>query len=680
MSGRTLVITLGQLRAHQLTWANFKENVLDQLNADLAVCVPNDAFFDFTNPFYVNARFRWLIPDAPDLSDTFDRIQRLLGGSGDWRVLCDVPDHWIGRIAQSNQTGAAAILFILRWFMLDNIRADRLTEVYDRFVITRSDYYFLCPHPPLEYLDAESLWVPDGEDYGGLCDRHLVVSATNLVASCNLIDELLLRPSQMREAMIEKFNTWNIEKVIAFHLTRNGLISRVKRFPYVMFLVRARDDPTATGTGNYMPDMDMVVKYTSELYEAERYRRLIASNEDWRLYFASQYFADSLPARIYTSHRTMFYVDEDTGDLRHGPLADSPANAFFVFENSGGRIIHRSDGRTYHTISLSDNSRSFCRHPLSDDSSQAPTLFERVPARDRLTATHNLVGLRAGELYLSAEPDGRVTLNRRHCLSWEQFRLISDPKEKIEGSKGGAMTSAPACSLIARPVNARTNEGKRFQHYVAENRRHSKAQLFQDLWVLFESSYKRNGYFVEFGAGNGIDDSNTYLLEKEHGWSGIVAEPNPVHWEALKRNRKCYISTKCITSVSNETVTFIQADDPIYSSMEKYALMDMHAEARRHGTKIVVETLSLTDLLIGAKAPKKIDYLSIDTEGSELEILTNFDWSAYDIRMISVEHNFTPHREMIFALLKNNDYERKFMDISKWDDWYVKIEDKCRST
>ena len=48
------------------------------INADLAVCVPGDAFFDFTNPLYVNARFRWVIPDAPDLADTFEIADAVL--------------------------------------------------------------------------------------------------------------------------------------------------------------------------------------------------------------------------------------------------------------------------------------------------------------------------------------------------------------------------------------------------------------------------------------------------------------------------------------------------------------------------------------------------------------------------------------------------------------------------
>lgn len=190
--------------------------------------------------------------------------------------------------------------------------------------------------------------------------------------------------------------------------------------------------------------------------------------------------------------------------------------------------------------------------------------------------------------------------------------------------------------------------------------------------MLFNSPSERDGYFVEFGAGDGKDLSNTYLLEKEYNWRGIVAEPNPVYWPALRQNRECFISKKCVSSVSDEIVTFVQADEPVYSSVEKYALADMHADKRRHGRRLQVPTVSLNDLLTVANAPEHIDYLSIDTEGSEFDILSALNWKARDIRLISIEHNYTPQREAIFELLKQNGYRREFTDMSRWDDWYVK--------
>jgi hypothetical protein len=85
-----------------------------------------------------------------------------------------------------------------------------------------------------------------------------------------------------------------------------------------------------------------------------------------------------------------------------------------------------------------------------------------------------------------------------------------------------------------------------------------------------------------------------------------------------------------------------------------------------------VETVSLIDLLNTYNAPKNIDYLSIDTEGSEYEILEAFDFSKYRISIITCEHNFSKKREKIFKLLNKNGYQRVFQGLSRWDDWYIK--------
>ena len=92
---------------------------------------------------------------------------------------------------------------------------------------------------------------------------------------------------------------------------------------------------------------------------------------------------------------------------------------------------------------------------------------------------------------------------------------------------------------------------------------------------------------------------------------------------------------------------------------------------------ISVKTISLCDLLEKHKAPNNIDYLSIDTEGSELDILKSYFKDPrsknYDIEVITVEHNeVQDYRADIFFLLMRNGYERVFTQISKWDDFYIK--------
>lgn len=78
----------------------------------------------------------------------------------------------------------------------------------------------------------------------------------------------------------------------------------------------------------------------------------------------------------------------------------------------------------------------------------------------------------------------------------------------------------------------------------------SKAQLRQDLLVLWLLDFKRNGIFIEFGATDGVDLSNTYLLEKNFAWTGILAEPATIWHKALRANRNCLIDTHAISSSS----------------------------------------------------------------------------------------------------------------------------------
>ena len=201
--------------------------------------------------------------------------------------------------------------------------------------------------------------------------------------------------------------------------------------------------------------------------------------------------------------------------------------------------------------------------------------------------------------------------------------------------------------------------------------RNSRSQLRQDLFVLSELNYKRNGYFVEFGATNGVDLSNTHLLETQYDWTGILAEP-ATRWHAdLVKNRAAKIDKRCIWRCSGESLVFNETDSPEFSTIDCFSSSDGHAKARGSGKRYSVETVSLMDLLIEHKAPRVVDYLSIDTEGSEFDILDNFDFQSYQFRIITCEHNYSPIREKLSALLQNNGYQRKYEDTSQFDDWWV---------
>jgi FkbM family methyltransferase len=201
--------------------------------------------------------------------------------------------------------------------------------------------------------------------------------------------------------------------------------------------------------------------------------------------------------------------------------------------------------------------------------------------------------------------------------------------------------------------------------------RTTKSQLRQELFVLATLGFKRDGFFVEFGATDGVTLSNTNLLEKCYGWRGILAEPARRWQTTLRRNRHCRIETRCVWSTSDARVTFRETGAAELSTIEGYSGRDMHRGERRSGGTYVVETISLLDLLRKYDAPRAIDYLSIDTEGSEFDILKDFDFTTYQFRVITCEHNFTSTREKLHQLLAKNGYIRKYEELSSFDDWYV---------
>jgi FkbM family methyltransferase len=199
----------------------------------------------------------------------------------------------------------------------------------------------------------------------------------------------------------------------------------------------------------------------------------------------------------------------------------------------------------------------------------------------------------------------------------------------------------------------------------------SRAQLKQDIFVLLETGFKRGGYFVEFGATNGVDLSNSWLLEKVFCWTGILAEPATIWHDDLKQNRTAIIDTRCVWSQSGVTLDFTMADAPEFSTLSTFRAKSTKRDVG--ASTYAVETISLLDLLQTNGAPAYIDYLSVDTEGSEFDILKDFDFSKFQFGVITIEHNYNKaNRDRLYALLTSKGYIRKYQSLSRWDDWYVK--------
>jgi hypothetical protein len=359
---KTLVIVLSETRASELTFDSFKKNVIEELNADLCVCIGVTPTYNYDNPYYKLAKHRFLYDEPKDFGEAFDKAYEeiikirtnkyeKLGNTNalygkisapnqssdnityhgeynsaesidfdnlnddeivfhtsnfanpqykgkvygikksnndnfilqndvntykrslHWREFLKLGDQfWGGVVNPNNQhPGSAGILIFFRWFLLKKLIENDLISEYDRFIITRSDYIYQLPHPKVELLNKNFIWIPDCEKYGGYTDRHVVLSKNTVCDYLNIFNNFCLRSNSYYHKMATKLD-WNLEQLIKFHLQQNNVEHIVKEFPYVMYSVRTKDGTTRWKKGDYNDELGYCIKYQTEYDKSTHYR------------------------------------------------------------------------------------------------------------------------------------------------------------------------------------------------------------------------------------------------------------------------------------------------------------------------------------------------------------------------------------------------------------------------
>ena len=251
------------------------------MHADLCLAISKT---NEVTEYHKHAKYIWECEDYDDFGPAFDLMARDLGGTEDWRQLLTVPDVWMGGIKDPNeQKGSAAIQYFFHWFLLKNLRENGLLEQYDRFVVTRSDFYYTCIHMPIEMTDGNTIYIPDGESYSGLCDRQFIANAKDTEAILSFGEDIVRCPTQLRDEMMATgIRCWNPEQFLAWQMKRYGMLDRVKLFPYIMFLVRDVNEKSRWNWGSYDNSMNMIVKYGPELLAAQEHAKKFKSHKDWQ--------------------------------------------------------------------------------------------------------------------------------------------------------------------------------------------------------------------------------------------------------------------------------------------------------------------------------------------------------------------------------------------------------------
>ena len=222
----TLVI-LYKTNTDETLFNSFKRNVIEELNADVCLCMFINSDYNYENPFYNVSKYKFLYENNP-LECSYNRTQHFQK-------------------------------------LLSSLIENDLINKYDKFIITRDDYIYQLPHPKVEFMNENCIWVTD-------CDSdHVVLSKNNIESYLNIFNNIVLRSNEYYMKMIRKCD-WNLEQVIKFHLEQNNVLHIVKEFPYVMYSVRNINGNTRWSVGNYSNELGYYIKYPAEYDKSSYYK------------------------------------------------------------------------------------------------------------------------------------------------------------------------------------------------------------------------------------------------------------------------------------------------------------------------------------------------------------------------------------------------------------------------
>ena len=192
----------------------------------------------------------------------------------------------------------------------------------------------------------------------------------------------------------------------------------------------------------------------------------------------------------------------------------------------------------------------------------------------------------------------------------------------------------------------------------------SYSQYKQEEFVQNYFNNKKDGIFIELGGLDGIRHSNTFLLEKKYNWSGLIIEPSPSLYKELKINRNVFTENALVGDKKRENVEFLYIKDKtkcigLQGVVENYNPKHLERAMRELNNKsyeIIKMDMVPLQQLCDKHNISKVDYLSLDVEGSELNVLEGINFAKLDITLIGVEINYNDDKDKIYDILNKNGY------------------------
>ncbi len=236
-SFRPLVCFIGTLRSLEITAASLNKHLIEPLNADVAICVSKvssddqDKIAAFPQNRIVDCcLYEDVRAGYDELCDSISSARLGTKPPYPWRKTLSIDGNWMGGL--KGVAGSGMHLNYNYFKLRERLSSPQIKgNNYSHFIITRTDFRWLAPHPPLHLLNDRLAWIPEGEDYHGYNDRHAVCSGKNVHKYLNFFEALI---SGEAYTYLHPYKSLNHEYQLKLHLIHRGV--RVGRFKNLAYL------------------------------------------------------------------------------------------------------------------------------------------------------------------------------------------------------------------------------------------------------------------------------------------------------------------------------------------------------------------------------------------------------------------------------------------------------------
>lgn len=252
---KTLIVLLGNARGGEDTWETMYKNLRDPYNADIALCFGETS--DKSSSLYRNAKYVWELKEYDDWMDYYEPHFGI-----DWFEPLAAKHRVTGVLGGIRKLqGSGGIIFAFRHFLLKNYK--HILQEYDRIIMTRSDYYYIDKHP---VLPNDSFYIVEGQDWGGICDRHHIFNKDMIDDVLGICEYLCNKEHASTLCSVDL----NPEKALLLFFENSGIAKKIKRSKRVQFTVIDTNDTTRwKGPGRQLPGHPTLrLKYEQEYDDA----------------------------------------------------------------------------------------------------------------------------------------------------------------------------------------------------------------------------------------------------------------------------------------------------------------------------------------------------------------------------------------------------------------------------